>query len=332
MPTDTARMLQELEIITSTLLPDADIVKMKLRYEEIVSNYDVNRRTPLSLENDMSDKISLFLSAKKLEGLSDLTIVGYQRELKLFDEFTNKPTVNINTPDIRRFLSSDTSWSPGTVSKKLSVIKTFFAWLVDEEILLKNPSSKIKQMKQPKRLPKAVSVTELEMLRQACDTPRERALLEVMYSSGCRLTEVANMLVDKVNWATGAINVIGKGNKERVVYLNPRALFYLEIYLKERKENDDDCPYLFTTVRRPYRKMGNKTIQDEVAKIKKRSGVDKNVHPHTLRHTMATLAMENGIELGDLQQLLGHENPSTTLRYAAVSEERKQHAHKRFVQ
>ncbi len=106
----------------------------------------------------------------------------------------------------------------------------------------------------------------------------------------------------------------------------------MEIYLKERKENDDECAYLFATIRRPYRKMGNKTIQDEVAKIKNRSGVDKNVHPHTLRHTMATLAMENGIELGDLQQLLGHDNPSTTLRYAAVSEERKHQAHKRFVQ
>lgn len=332
LSTDTARMLQELEIITSTLLPDADVIKMKLRYEEIVNNYDINRRTPLSLENDTQDKISLFLSAKRLEGLSKLTIDGYKRELNKLDEFIGKPTVQINTPDLRGYLASNTAWQPGTVAKKLSVIKTFFAWLVDEEILLKNPSSKIKQMKQPKRLPKAVSATELEMLRKGCETTRERALLEVMYSSGCRLTEVSNMLVDKVNWGTGAINVIGKGDKERVVYLNPRALFYLEIYLKERKENDDECAYLFATIRRPYRKMGNKTIQDEVAKIKNRSGVDKNVHPHTLRHTMATLAMENGIELGDLQQLLGHDNPSTTLRYAAVSEERKHQAHKRFVQ
>lgn len=305
---------------------------MKLRYEEIVSNYNVNRRTPMSLENDMSDKISLFVSAKKLEGLSELTIASYKRELRLFDEFTNKPAVNINTPDIRIFLASNGEWSPGTVSKKLSVIKTFFTWLVDEEILLKNPSSKIKQIKQPKRLPKAVSQTDLEILREGCKTTRERALLEVAYSTGCRLSEISNMQTEKVNWASGAISVIGKGNKERIVYLNPRALFHLKCYLKERAENEDTCPYLFTTIRRPYRQMKNKTIQDEVAKIAKQSDTNKNIHPHILRHTMATLAMEAGIELGDLQHLLGHENPSTTLRYAAVSEGRKQQAHKRFVQ
>lgn len=332
MSTDTARMLQELEIITSTLLPESDTIKLKLRYEEIVNNYTINRRTPLSLENDMQDKIVLFLSARKLEGLSPLTIAGYEQELNKLNEFIGKPAIQISTPDLRNYLSSNDQWKPGTVSKKLSVIKTFFTWLVDEEILLKNPSSKIKQLKQPKRLPKAVNATELEMLRKGCETARERALLEVMYSTGCRLSEVSSMMVDKVDFASGAINVIGKGDKERIVYLNPRAIFYLEIYLEERKENEDDCEYLFTTVRRPYRQMKPKTIQDEVQKIKDRSEIGKNVHPHILRHTMATLAMENGIELGDLQQLLGHDNPSTTLRYASVSEERKKHAHKRFVQ
>lgn len=332
MSTDTARMLQELEIITSTLLPDADIVKMKLRYEEVVNNYEINRRTPLSLENDTQDKIKLFLSAKKLEGLSRLTIDGYERDLNKMDEYIGKPVVHIGTPDIRNYLASNSKWQPGTVSKKLSVIKTFFTWLVDEEILLKNPSSKIKQMKQPARLPKAISVTELEKLRQGCTTTRERALLEVMYSTGCRLAEVSNIKTNKINWASGAISVIGKGNKERIVYLNPRAVYYLEIYLSERKDNEDECEYLFTTTRRPFRQMKSRSIQDEISNIKNKSNVSKNVHPHTLRHTMATLAMENGIELGDLQQLLGHENPSTTLRYAAVSEERKKSAHRRFVQ
>ncbi|WP_373710716.1 tyrosine-type recombinase/integrase [Jeotgalibaca porci] len=331
MSTDTARMLQELEILTTTLLPEADSVKMKIRYEEIVSNYTVNRRTPLSLENDVTDKINLFISAKKLEGLSEVTLSGYRLALNRFSNFVDKPAIGINTPDIRSYLSADDTLMSSTISKNLSVIKTFFSWLVDEEILLKNPASKIKHIKQPKRLPKAVTVTELEILREACETTRERALIEVLYSTGCRLSEASGIQTGAINWSSGAINVIGKGDKERIVYLNPRAIYHLKAYLKEREENEDDCPYLFATVRRPYRQMKNKTIQDEISKISNRTNIDKNIHPHTFRHTMSTVAMENGIELGDLQQLLGHENPSTTLIYSGVSEERKQQAHKRYV-
>lgn len=117
-----------------------------------------------------------------------------------------------------------------------------------------------------------------------------------------------------------------------MVYLNPKAIYHLERYIEACEENENQSDYLFSTDRRPYRKMQNKTIQDAVDKIASRTNIDKNITPHVFRHTMATLAMENGIELGDLQQLLGHSNPSTTLRYAAVSEKRKKSAHRRFVQ
>ena len=139
------------------------------------------------------------------------------------------------------------------------------------------------------------------------------------------------MKLKDINMATGSIKVIGKGDKERIVYLSPKAAFHLNKYLKERLENEEDtCEYAFVTERRPYRPMLNRSVEMIVNKIQARSGIDKNLTPHVFRHTFATLAMENGVELGDLQQLLGHENPSTTLIYASVSEERKQNAHKRF--
>ena len=116
------------------------------------------------------------------------------------------------------------------------------------------------------------------------------------------------MTKDKIDWTSGSITVIGKGDKERVVYLNPKAVYHLERYLEECEENDNYSEYLFSTTRRPYRQMKNKTIQDAVDKIASNSNINKNVTPHVFRHTMATLAMENGIELGDLQQLLGHES------------------------
>lgn len=331
MISDTSRILQELEILTNVTLPEADSVKMKYKYEEIVSNYDITRKTPLSLENDFNDKLDLYLSAKKLEGLSQLTLNGYRMDLEKFGEFVNKPAVMITTPDVRAYLTSFETNKASTINKKLSVIKTFMAWMVDEEMLLKNVTNKIKPIRQPKRLPKSLTETELETLRDSCERPRERALVEVLYSTGCRVSELINMKVDDVNWSSGALSVIGKGDKERVVYLNDRAKYYLKIYLDYRKLEDDDCEFLFTTVRRPYRKMSPSTIQDELNRIGERGGLE-GVHPHRLRHTMATLSMNKGIQLGDLQQLLGHSNPSTTLVYTEVSEDRKRNAHKRYVQ
>lgn len=314
-----------------TVFPETDEVKLAVRIEEVVGNFNAESKTADDLREDLIDNIKLYISSKKLEGLSELTLEDYYRELMLFEYRINKPTIRITTADIRHYLAGNEDVMASTQGKKLSVIKSFFGWLVDEEIILRNPAARIKQVKQPKRLPKALTEIELEMLREACVTLRERALIEVMYSTGCRLSEVSGMKRNDVNWAARSINVIGKGNKERIVYLNPKAIYHVEQYLEECKENENESEYLLSTERRPYRLMKNKTIQDAIDKIAARTDIEKNVTPHIFRHTMATLAMDNGIELGDLQQLLGHESANTTLRYANVSEERKHNAHKKFV-
>lgn len=329
---DAAKMINDLEVIVSVLNPNTDSVKLKIRLEEVLDRYNIETKTTEQLKADLLDNIRLYISSKRLEGLSDLTLSDYYRELVMFEFFVDKPTVQITTSDIRRYLASNDSVMASTNGKKLSVIKSFFTWMVDEEIILRNPSARIKQMKQPKRLPKALTAIELERLREACHTLRERAMIEVMYSTGCRLSEVSNMKRKAINWSNSSLKVIGKGNKERIVYINPKARYHLDKYLEECEESENECEYLFSTERRPYRQLQNKSIQDVISKISSRTTIDKKVTPHVFRHTMATLAMENGIELGDLQQLLGHESADTTLRYASVSEERKYNAHKRFVQ
>lgn len=328
---DVARLLNDLDVTISVLAPVVDGVKLKIRLEEIIDRYEINLKSEENQKEDLITNIKLYISAKRLEGLSELTLQDYYRELVLFEFYVQKSTLSVTTSDIRLYLAKNEDVSGSTIGKKLSVIKTFFTWLVDEEIILKNPAARIKQIKLPKRLPKALTALELEALRESCETLRERALIEVLYSTGCRLSEVSNMTKDKLNRTTGSMTVIGKGNKERIVYLNPKATYHLERYLEECEEDDNNSEYIFTTIRRPYRQMQNKTIQDLVNKITSRTNITKNVTPHVFRHTMATLAMENGIELGDLQQLLGHESANTTLRYASVNEERKHNAHKRFV-
>lgn len=328
---DKIKLISELESLVTTLDPEINVTKLRIRAEEVIDKYSVASRTFSDLQNDLSDNIRLFISSKRIEGLSDITLGGYAQELALFNDFIQRPTVNVSTSDIRRYIASNDALKQSTNSKKLSVLKSFFAWLVDEEVITRNPTSKIRTLKQSKRLPKALTSGELEAVRDGCISLRERALVEVLYSTGCRLSEIINVKTDDVDWTTGSTKVIGKGDKERVVYLNAKAQYHLRKYLEERRYNEDYCEYLFTTQRRPYRQLRNKSVQDIVEKIGKRAGLSTKLHPHKFRHTMATLAIDKGIELGDLQQLLGHSSSNTTLRYVTVSEERKHSAHKRFI-
>lgn len=322
-----ARLMNDVQVVVSTLSPEVDMRKLEIRLEEIITNYDIQRKSDKEIENDLQEKIDLYLSARKVEGLSKDTLRGYAIELSLFSDFVQKGIVKITTSDIRKYLSSNPDWKPGTIDKKLSAIKTFFAWMVTEELLLRDPSTKIKPPKKPKRLPKALNIEELEIVRDACQTKRERALIEVMYATGCRLSEIQNMKKSDLNVQEMRINVIGKGDKERKVYLSFKALHRLKSYLNSR---NDDCEYLFVTERKPHRQMTNRAIERSVDQIERRSNISKNLTPHTFRHTFATLSMENGADLADVQHLLGHENPSTTLVYAHVSEERKKQAQKKY--
>jgi site-specific recombinase XerD len=324
---DTSRIMNELNTVVGTLCPDVDMNKLLIRLEEVASNYEIQRKSNLQLANDLPEKIDLYLSSKKLEGLSEKTLNGYKIELSLFARFCQKATSQVSTSDIRSFLASFDNNMMSTIGKKLSVLKSFFGWLVQEEVILRDPSTKVKLPKKPKRLPKGLSIEELEIVRESCKTKRQRALIEVLYSTGCRLSEITNMNTSDINIQGMNARVIGKGNKERIVYLSFKALYHLKQYLKSR---DDECEALFATERRPYRRMTNRAIQREIDVIEHNSGIQKKLTPHVMRHTFATLSMDAGIELADLQHLMGHSEPSTTLVYSQVSEERKQQAFKKY--
>jgi integrase/recombinase XerD len=195
-------------------------------------------------------------------------------------------------------------------------LKSFFGWLELEEYIPKDPTRKLKAYKLPKRLRKSLTVEELEMLRDSCKTLRERSILEWIFSTGCRLSEVINTDIDDLNFKDYSVRVIGKGNKEREVYFSPKAKLYLDKYLASRK---DSCPALFVTLRKPIHRLGARGIQKEVDKIAVKAGFDKAVFPHLLRHTMATLGVQSGAKLTTIQHLLGHDDPSTTQIYAETS-------------
>lgn len=325
--TDNARLFHEMNVHIATLAPEIDERVLALRLEEILSSYEVVKRRAVDLEEDLPDKITMYLSAKELEGFSADSLSSYDYNLRQFARHCKKATSQITTQDIRDYLASYSTLEKSSIVTKLNNLNSFFDWLVREEVLLRSPSKKIPVPKLQKRNPKGLAIEELELVREACTTLRQRALLEVFYSTGCRLSELAKMDIRDIDLQSMSLKVVGKGNKERIVFLSSKAYYHLNKYLAVRK---DDCPALFVTTRRPIRRMGKSTIQDEIDKIEQNSGIEKKLTPHVLRHTFANLSMEAGIELADLQHLMGHSSPGTTLIYTNVSEERKKRAFKKY--
>ncbi len=310
------------------LFGPVDRNKLEARLSAILSLYDIAPKKPEAGHPDIIEKMKSFLSAKKIEGFSRNTLSGYGIELRIFAESMPKPVDEIETNDIRMFLSKFNHLKPSSLAKKLFVLKSFFGWLTEEEIIQRDPTRKIKPPKTEKRMPKSLTIGELEMLREHCKTPRERAFIEVFYATGGRLTEVYQLNKEDVDWQNLSIRVLGKGSKEREVYLSTRAAYHLQKYLNSRSDN---CTALFVTERKPYRRLSRRGIQREIKAIAARAGIEKNVHPHVLRHTFATLTLNNGAELAVLQQLLGHESPVTTQVYAQVTDERKRTTHKKYL-
>lgn len=320
-------MTQVIQVLFD-MVSAAKLVELRTKLSEVISKYDIRRVESEEVHPDLTEKIELFLSGKKLEGLSPLTLADYKLHLNRFSGQIKKKVEAITAADIRVYLGQFKDQKISSISTKLSVLKSFFGWLTAEEILPRDPTTRIKPPKKEKRLPKALTVEELEMIREACANVRQRALIEVMYATGCRLSEVFGMDRTDVDQSQKSCRVIGKGNKEREVYFSFKAMYHLRKYLLTR---NDITPSLFVTERKPHRRLSRRGIQLEINKIAAAAGLSKHVTPHTLRHTFATLTLNNGADLVAVQELLGHENPATTQIYANITAERKREQHRKFL-
>jgi len=321
-------LIEELVNSVKESCEEVDIFIIRAKFTDILKSYNIKPTNYKTGDSDMADKINIFISGKRLEGLSEDTLKGYQLELKIFGKHTDKKIENITTNDIRIYLGTFTKLKTSSMSKKLSIIKSFLGWLASEGIISRDESIKIKTPKKEKRLPKALTIDELEMIREACKTPRERALIEVLYATGVRLSELEQMNKEDIDYVGMCTTVIGKENKERTVYFSFKALHHLKKYLMRRL---DDNPALFVSERKPYKRLSGRGIEREIKVIAERSEVKKNVYVHLFRHTFATLLLNNGAPLVLVQKLLGHENPATTQIYCALSDEKTKQSYKQYL-
>lgn len=293
----------------------------------ILSEYNVSHRDTPKPAN-LPEHIMRFLTAKKVDGLSAKTLANYLLYLTKFSECVDKDIRSIDTDDIRAFLGSRNVKS-SSLQTICNILRSFFAWLVLEECINKNPMLKIKVASKRNRqeVQKALAAEELERLRQACKTTREQALVEFLYSTGCRLSEVSQLMLSQVDFAQRTATVIGKGNKRRTVYFSIKAKLLLEQYIRQRKF---DSAMLFSNLRNAGA-VHTRTVQRLIGGIGERAQLPAHVHPHLLRHTFATLALNHGMDITVIQELLGHAHLSTTQIYAKVSPDTVRQMYDRIV-
>ena len=297
---------------------------------EILKGYTILREADEE-RSDLKKRISYYLGAKRIDGLSPRTLANYKYTLDMFSERVNKSVSKITADDIRgyiSYLSEARGLRETSLQTHISVLRAFFSWLLMEERIKKNPMLKIRSLKLDKKNARqALSVEELERLRDACKGYREKALVEFLVSTGCRLSEVAQLNVADLDFNNRSVTVTGKGNKERPVYFSIRARLMLQEYIKERKGGEG----LFVSSKTPYLPLKPRAIQRIIHGLSVRAGLDARVHPHLLRHTFATHALNSGMDVTAIQQLLGHENISTTQIYAAMNEDVIRHQYNKYV-
>lgn len=316
-------------------MPPADVLGVLSVLDQVAARYEIHKKE-LSLAvytDDLPELAKTYLVCKKIEGLSEQTLATYMRMLRIFFREIRKPAEQITTNEIRVYLFSyqqSRGCSNRSLDKYRSYLASFFSWATNEGYLQRNPMRTIPPIKYEKKPRQNLTQLELEHLRMSCRTPREQAIIEFLYSTGCRVSELSGVKKSDVDWATRSVHLFGKGRKHRTSYINAKAELTLKAYLKTRH---DDCDYLFITVRKPYRQLKKDAIEKIVRTISNRAAgeMQKHVTPHILRHTTATIALQNGMPIADISKLLGHEKIDTTMIYAHTSMESVQAGHRKYV-
>ena len=297
---------------------------------KIMREYDVQTAQVYDRSN-LPRRVEAFLAAKRIDGCRPKTIKGYRERLKLFMTQCSKPVQQITTDDLREYLAylvDERHLMDNSVQAHINTLRSFFSWLVDEDNIRKSPMRKIKSLKIDKlRSRHPMTAEQLELVRDGCRGYKEKALVEFLVSSGCRVSEVAGLRVDDIDWRDRKCKVIGKGNKERTVYFSVRAKLMLQLYIAERRGGEA----LFASSRAPYEPLTDRGIEKMISKLGKRIGMERPLYPHLMRHTFASHALNCGMELTIIQHLLGHSDPKTTLIYAEIDPIRVQYEYNRMI-
>ena len=300
------------------------------------SNYDISQREThvVPYQSNVPDCYRVYMVAKKIEGMSPESMKTYNFYLTDFFEHINRPFEQVTTNDIRIYLyetQKRTGVSNRTLDGKRLVINTFMDWCWKEGYIPNNPCASIKPIKFEEKPREPLSNMELEIVRDACENYRDKAMIELFYSTGCRLSEMVNLKISVIDFASKEVHLFGKGSKHRTSYLNAKAEYMLKKYFELERPKESISDSVFVIFRKPYNGMHKGAIYARVKAIQKRSGIERSLFPHLLRHTMATDALNRGMNVAEVKEILGHEKLDTTMIYAKISHDSVKFNHKRYI-
>lgn len=276
------------------------------------------------------DHIQLFLAAKRVEGCSGKTVRYYESTIRNVMEAIGKDVRKVTTDDIRLYLDNyqtSTNVSKVTIDNIRRILSSFFAWLEAEDYILKNPMKRIHKVKTCKTVKETYTDEALELMRDNSTCMRDLAIIDILASTGMRVGELVNLDRTDIDFVNRECIVLGKGNKQRKVYFDARTKIHLQNYLNSRT---DDSDALFVTLQKPFSRLQISGVEIRLRELGRKLGLEK-VHPHKFRRTLATVAIDKGMPIEQVQQLLGHQSVDTTLQYAMVNQNNVKRSHQRYI-
>lgn len=291
------------------------------------------RKEQTELSTDVTDNWEYsrrFLQAQVIAGKSSGTIVQYQMHIRMLFEDVQKPIFEISDDDLMLHLARQ-KYQRGLSNRYLNlkriVFRSFFGWLRRKKYIVENPAELLDQIKYDETIKKPYSDEEREKIRCSCQRERDLALVDVLYSTAARVSEIAALNRSDIDFVENGCIVHGKGGKERPVYLNASAAYHLQMYLQSRT---DQNPALFVGCCQPFDRLGKNGIEAILRRLGKIAGVE-HVHPHRYRRTALTNAANRGMPLQDVQSLAGHASPNTTMIYCTVDTSKVKVEHKMYL-
>ena len=323
------QLMTEIERRMLPYLNNEQLMHFKNILHNVMQEVSVTYEVPADTANS-EDALNAFLTAKRLEGCSEKTLAYYQKTIEAMLSNIGKTAQQITTDDLRQYLTMyqvQRGSSKVTIDNIRRILSSFFSWLEDEDFIVKSPVRRIHKVKTAKVVKDTYTDEALELMRDNCTTERDLALIDLLASSGMRVGELVTLNREDLNFNERECVVIGKGNKERLVYFDARTKIHLQNYLDHRTDGN---PALFVTLKAPYHRLMIGGVETRLRELGKRLNIPK-VHPHKFRRTMATTAIDKGMPIEQVQQLLGHQKIDTTMHYAMVKQQNVKLAHRKYI-
>lgn len=312
---DNSQMKKLHEVLTHAFW-ETEVIKTN----DVVETEDFNNHTLLNT----------FISAKKVEGCSEKTLKYYKATIeRMFLDITESVS-HITTDDLREYLANYqqiNDCSKANIDNIRRILSSFFAWLEDENYILKSPVRRIHKIRTTKTVKETYTDEALEQIRDACTNLRDLAIIDLLASTGMRVGELVKLNITDIDFDNRECVVFGKGSKERPVYFDARTKIHLRNYVQSRT---DENPALFVSLLKPHKRLEISGVEIRIRQIGRNLGLDK-VHPHKFRRTLATRAIDKGMPIEQVQQLLGHAKIDTTMQYAMVSQNNVKLSHRKYI-